>query len=411
MSINTVFAEFNYIVEPMETPVEDIEQDENAYFFTYDGEDFFVLKKGYHNPQYRSEYDKKAYDFFKNELLMDGFHKMSDGNYFAVKNSSTYGDYTYADRWKGFTNNHLFVYDKDLNLIADITFDKRITEVFEVNNMYYCNCYYNHIYKSTDKINWEYTYDYVKNPNRNMEFEGNGFRYFPTDNRADNFISLPNSDKTFQTSFETKRLNDSTYNEAQQINLFTRNDFLENKFYFSKNSICFFAVDFSSIVYEEEPGGVKLAPIERWYFTDNYFILESKINLRMKIPREEFEAELNKTAQAPIVLLNDKLLGFTVPPVIEDGRTLVPMRFLFEQMGAKVDWDGETKSATATLNGEKITFGIDNKVATVNDSKMTMDVPARLINDKTMVPLRFLSENLGYTVDWDEDKKLVTIQN
>lgn len=53
---------------------------------------------------------------------------------------------------------------------------------------------------------------------------------------------------------------------------------------------------------------------------------------------------------------------------------------------------------------------IDNTTATVNGAEATMDVPARLVNDKTMVPLRFLSENLGYTVTWDEETNTASIE-
>ncbi|HIW57741.1 MAG TPA: copper amine oxidase N-terminal domain-containing protein, partial [Firmicutes bacterium] len=116
------------------------------------------------------------------------------------------------------------------------------------------------------------------------------------------------------------------------------------------------------------------------------------------------------------VRLNDKILGFDQPPVTENDRTLVPMRFLFEQMGAEVTWDDATQTATATVpvtteeeiqtfglaEEKSVTFSVDNTTATVNGSVATMDVPARLINDKTMVPLRFLSENLGFNVQWDE---------
>ena len=51
-------------------------------------------------------------------------------------------------------------------------------------------------------------------------------------------------------------------------------------------------------------------------------------------------------------------LGFETPPIIENGSTLVPMRFLFEQMGADVEWNGETQTATATLDNTEITFSI-----------------------------------------------------
>ena len=100
----------------------------------------------------------------------------------------------------------------------------------------------------------------------------------------------------------------------------------------------------------------------------------------------------------------------------EADRTLVPMRFLFEKLGADVTWDEATQTATATiepdLDDQFQTFGtaqaksvsvsIDNTTAVVNGQARAMDVPARMVNDRTLVPLRFLSENLGYTVTWDE---------
>ena len=127
---------------------------------------------------------------------------------------------------------------------------------------------------------------------------------------------------------------------------------------------------------------------------------------------------------------------------MEDDRTLVPMRFLFEQMGADVNWNDATQTATATLNsargggGERngageitpaidskakplmvntvgdtnsVTFSIDDTNAIVNGEDAMMDVPARLINDQTFVPLRFLSENLGYDVQWDESTNTAII--
>ena len=79
-------------------------------------------------------------------------------------------------------------------------------------------------------------------------------------------------------------------------------------------------------------------------------------------------------------------------------------------IGADVEWNGKTQTATATLGDKKITFSIDNVNARINNKSAQMDVPARLINDKTMVPLRFLSENVGYKVDWDADSRTAIIQ-
>ena len=110
------------------------------------------------------------------------------------------------------------------------------------------------------------------------------------------------------------------------------------------------------------------------------------------------------------VCLNDKVLGFSQPPIIEDGRMLVPMRFLFEQMGADVEWNAETQTATAALNNTAVTFAIDDTEATVNNQSATMEVPAQLVNGKTMVPLRFLSEKLGYNVTWNEEARTAVIE-
>ena len=128
--------------------------------------------------------------------------------------------------------------------------------------------------------------------------------------------------------------------------------------------------------------------------------------------------------EAAYVEAKENILGFSTPPVMENDRMLVPMRFLFEQLGAEVEWDETTNTATAVLapsteqqiqtfgiaEEKTVSFSIDNPTATVNGTAAAMDVPARLMNDKTMVPLRFLSENLGYTVTWDEATKTATVE-
>ena len=132
--------------------------------------------------------------------------------------------------------------------------------------------------------------------------------------------------------------------------------------------------------------------------------------IRLTVQKDEIYDRLDEMKNSPYVVLNNKILGFDVPPVIEDGSTLVPMRFLFEQMGADVEWDGKTKTATATLGDKEITFSIDNVNARINNKPAKMDVPARLVNGKTMVPLRFLSENMGYDVDWDADSRTAIVR-
>lgn len=85
------------------------------------------------------------------------------------------------------------------------------------------------------------------------------------------------------------------------------------------------------------------------------------------------------------------------------------MRFLFEQMGAEVDWDEQTQTATVRQNEQSVAFSVDGQTAQVNAAPVEMQVPARIINGKTMVPLRFFSENLGYDVTWEEETRMAVI--
>lgn len=109
------------------------------------------------------------------------------------------------------------------------------------------------------------------------------------------------------------------------------------------------------------------------------------------------------------VEIEGKILGFDTEPIIESNRTLVPLRFIFETLGADVDWGDSTRTAIVQNDETTILFSIDNTNAKVNNANKEMDVPARLVNGKTMVPLRFLSEELGFNVEWDEETRTATI--
>lgn len=108
------------------------------------------------------------------------------------------------------------------------------------------------------------------------------------------------------------------------------------------------------------------------------------------------------------VVLNGRLLSFDVPPLIENGRTLVPLRVIFEALGATVQWDGATQTVTATKDDTKINLVIGG-MAYKNDQPVTLDVPAMIVNDRTLVPIRFVSESLGAVVAWDDATSTVVI--
>jgi len=109
------------------------------------------------------------------------------------------------------------------------------------------------------------------------------------------------------------------------------------------------------------------------------------------------------------VILDGTALTFDVPPQIIDGRTLVPLRAIFEALGAEVNWDGNTQTITATDDDTEIILTIGSTTATVNGQATQIDVPAMIIDGRTLVPLRFVAESFGVDVDWDATTRTITI--
>ena len=121
-------------------------------------------------------------------------------------------------------------------------------------------------------------------------------------------------------------------------------------------------------------------------------------------------APLLVSAHTPVsVTINGVPLSFDVPPTIIEGRTLVPLRAIFEALGATVSWDNETRTVTATKADTTIILITDSKNAFRNGQLIVLDVPSRIINGRTMVPGRFVGESLGATVSWEQDTRTVTI--
>ena len=102
------------------------------------------------------------------------------------------------------------------------------------------------------------------------------------------------------------------------------------------------------------------------------------------------------------------------PPVIKNGRTLVPIRAIIEALGGSVGWDGTARKATVTLVSTSLELWIGKSAAAVNGKSALIDstnakVVPEIINGRTMLPLRFVAENLGATVGWDQSTQTITI--
>ncbi|HWI63892.1 MAG TPA: stalk domain-containing protein [Symbiobacteriaceae bacterium] len=107
--------------------------------------------------------------------------------------------------------------------------------------------------------------------------------------------------------------------------------------------------------------------------------------------------------------LDGRDMALTVAPIIENQRTLFPMRALLEALGASVNWDPATRTVISTLNATTIKAQIGNNEAQVNGKAVTLDVPPRIVEERTLVPLRFFVENFGMSVGWNGDTRTVLI--
>jgi hypothetical protein len=98
------------------------------------------------------------------------------------------------------------------------------------------------------------------------------------------------------------------------------------------------------------------------------------------------------------------------PPVIKGGRVLIPIRAIAEATGSEVVWDDESHKITITKGDTVIVLTIDDDNVLINGKPYTIDVPAQLMNNRTVVPVRVIFEHLGLHVNWDPDTETVEIE-
>jgi hypothetical protein len=110
-----------------------------------------------------------------------------------------------------------------------------------------------------------------------------------------------------------------------------------------------------------------------------------------------------------IMTVNGKAVQIDAPAEIMNGRTFLPLRAISEALGATVDWIVETQGITVTLGDNTIGLQVGNTSAVVNGTVMTLDAAPYIKNNRTMVPFRVIAEGLGATVEWDPALRIVTV--
>lgn len=136
---------------------------------------------------------------------------------------------------------------------------------------------------------------------------------------------------------------------------------------------------------------------------------------------DEFNTNLDKYISMPTtdnikIKIHDSYIDFSkynsinlVEPFIENGRTLVPIRAVFSELGYDVKWNVTTKTATISNSNNNLTIRPNDMYATINGQRVNLDVPAKIVNGSIVVPVRFISEAFGNIVFWDSEDKTVII--
>lgn len=121
-----------------------------------------------------------------------------------------------------------------------------------------------------------------------------------------------------------------------------------------------------------------------------------------------FAWNLSEASAITIEVDGVKLQSDTSPEIV-NGRTFVPLRVIFEALNAEVKWDDTSKTVYANKEGTKLDIKIGDKKALLNGQKVDMDESAYISNGRTMIPVRFIGENLNYTVNWNNASREVVL--
>ena len=377
-------------------PIQNVETREGYYFTEINGVPYYM--SGRYN---MIPYNAREFDFFVKTLKKADY--LWTGEYYFVRFSGN--DYAPSKHWVAgefFMVPPIELYDSEFNLVKSYTFD-----VYPLDLAYYDGYYYAYIpysakthqdgdstwMKSSDFENWE-ACEAPPRSNGIVTHKSNKMIYMPEEN-APSYVSFDDGTTFTQVTYEDMG-EPLTYKQIGEIIIKQDRD---RNLYFSTDDVYFLKA-------EAPPDSASKygANLQEVYEMDGVLVAGW-----LATPAQPLYDELERMKNPTYVKVNNEILGFEELPVTESDRTLVPMRFLFEQLGADVTWDEATETATAKKANTTINFSIDNTTATVNGAETVMDVPARLVGDKTMVPLRFLSEEMGYNVEWDEETRMATI--
>lgn len=128
----------------------------------------------------------------------------------------------------------------------------------------------------------------------------------------------------------------------------------------------------------------------------------------LPFPRTALAADDTAAGATVTAFVNDARISGAV--ITEEGRVLVPMRAFFEATGARVYWDEASRTVRAFTGERTVTLQVDKAEAFISGQPVGLDVPPRIFNDRTYVPLRFASEALGGEVAWNDENRVASVR-
>ena len=160
--------------------------------------------------------------------------------------------------------------------------------------------------------------------------------------------------------------------------------------------------------YNAQTGKVVLSA----HYEDQSGYVAAKIYLAQITPKGELEVgtmerPLGHESRDQSLFIDD---DGTAPTIVND-RTLVPVRAIIESMGGSVNWDSDTSTAMLEYNNDIITLTIGSETAYFNDNANTLDTAPQIINDRTMLPIRFIAESFKFDVEWEQGTQTITIKS
>lgn len=141
-------------------------------------------------------------------------------------------------------------------------------------------------------------------------------------------------------------------------------------------------------------------------FSTNVSAANRYINLTL---RYDYTDHKYNAEEVFVAIDGKKLTNLTMPPIILNGYTLVPAREVFEGIGATVEWKKDLEQVYVKYNNTLVVIPIDSSKAYINGASTTMQTKAKIINNKTMIPLRFVTTALGFQIEWDKTTRIANI--